>query len=97
MNKERVRRLIESGLMTPDGLAVAGEFSTDAFRFPDDILKALQSDEQTWRNFCNFPESYQRIRIGWINGARRRPAEFEKRLKYFLKMTAKNKKFGMIQ
>lgn len=35
--------------------------------------------------------------FGWIDGARKRPDEFKKRLKYFLKMTAKNKRFGMVQ
>jgi uncharacterized protein YdeI (YjbR/CyaY-like superfamily) len=97
MNKERVRRLINSGLMTPAGLAAAGDLSSENFSIPADILKALQADETIWQNFCNFPDSYQRIRIGWIEGARKRPAEFEKRLKYFLKMTARNKKFGMVQ
>jgi uncharacterized protein YdeI (YjbR/CyaY-like superfamily) len=97
MNKERVRRLIAAGLMTPAGLAVAGDLSLENFKFPADILKALQADEQTWKNFNGFPESYQRIRIGWIDGARKRPAEFEKRLKYFIKMTSANKMFGMVQ
>jgi uncharacterized protein YdeI (YjbR/CyaY-like superfamily) len=97
MNKERVRRLIKAGRMTPAGLAAAGDLSVESFSVPADILKALQSDEQTWKNYNHFPASYQRIRIGWIEGARKRPAEFEKRLRYFLKMTALNKKFGMVQ
>ncbi len=97
MNKERVRRLIEEGLMTPAGLAVAGDLSTDDFIIAPDILAALQADDQVWQNFCAFPDSYRRIRVGWIEGARKRPAEFEKRLKYFLKMTAANKQFGMLK
>ena len=97
MNKERVRRLIKAGKMTPAGLAAAGDLSVKSFHVPDDILAALQADEQTWKNYNSFPASYQRIRVGWIEGARRRPAEFEKRLRYFLKMTAHNKKFGMVQ
>lgn len=97
MNKERVRRLRDAGLMAPAGLAAAGDLSTEKFTIPQDISRALKVDRQVWQNFCVFPESYQRIRVGWIEGARKRPAEFEKRLRYFLKMTAKNKRFGMVQ
>jgi len=96
MNKERVRRLIAAGLMTPAGLAATGDLSTEKFTIKEDILEALQADEKTWVNFQAFPESYQRIRVGWIEGARKRPAEFEKRLRYLIKMTAANKKYGMV-
>jgi len=97
MNKERVRRLIDAGLMTPAGLAAAGDLSTEKFTISAGIMQALKADAQIWQNFSAFPESYRRIRVGWIEGARKRPAEFEKRLKYFIKMTAVNKKFGMVQ
>ena len=96
MNKERMRRLIAAGLMTPAGLAAAGDLSTENFTIAEDILQALKADAQVWQNFRAFPESYQRIRVGWIEGARKRPADFEKRLRYFIKMTAANKKYGMV-
>ena len=41
--------------------------------------------------------SYRRIRIGWVEGARDRPEEFRKRLRYFVAMTAKNKRYGMVR
>jgi len=104
MNKERVRRLIKEGKMTRAGLAVlrnATQARADASRsreqVPSDILKRLQADKRAWQHFRRFPASYRRIRVGWIDAARRRPAEFEKRLRYFLKMTAQNKRFGMVQ
>ena len=97
MNKERVRRLIEAGKMTPSGLLAVGDILTEKFSIPSDILKALRADKQIWHNFQGFSESYKRIRVGWIGGARRRPKEFSKRLNYFLRMTAKNKKYGMVQ
>ena len=96
MNRERVRRLLAAGLMTPAGLAAAGDLSKENFVIPEDILHALKADAQVWENFSAFPESYQRIRVGWIEGARKRPAEFEKRLRYFIRMTAANKKYGMV-
>ena len=35
-----------------------------------------------------------RIRVAYIGGARRRPAEFKKRLAHFIKRTEQNKQFG---
>lgn len=93
MNKERVRRLIAEGRMTPAGLS---KFPTDdEFKIPSDILEILKKDKKIWENFQKFPEPYQRIRIGFIDAARTRPEEFQKRLRYFLKLTRQNKKFGI--
>jgi uncharacterized protein YdeI (YjbR/CyaY-like superfamily) len=97
MNKVRVRRLAAAGKMTAAGLEAAGDVLEEAFEVPPDILQALQADGQTWRNFQAFPESYKRIRIGWIDAARKRPDILEQRLRYFLKMTAQNKRYGMVQ
>ncbi len=97
MNKERARRMIESGKMTEAGLAKLGDVLETAFEFPSDIIAALQADEQTWENFQQFSDTYKRIRIGYIEEVRRRPEYFQKRLDYFLKMTAQNKRFGTLQ
>jgi hypothetical protein len=64
---------------------------------PPDIESALRADVETWRNYLAMPESYRRIRIGFIDGARRRPDAFATRLAYFLKMTKANKRYGMVQ
>ena len=98
-NKERIRWMIQEGKMTLAGLkAVEHAFEPEEeFTISEDILKALKEDEETWKNFQEFPESYKRVRIGWIEMARNRPDVFEQRLNYFLKMTAKKKMFGMIQ
>ena len=97
LNKERARRLIESGRMTEAGLAKLGSALEGEFVIPADILKSLKDDEQTWKNFEQFPESYKRIRVGYIEEVRKRPEYFEKRLAYFLRMTAQNKKFGTLK
>lgn len=108
MNKERVRRLMRAKKMTRFGLeSIQHEIEQDAtqsahtklikFELPADILEALKADPDVWRNFNKFPKSYQAIRVGWIDGARKRPGEFQKRLRYFIKLTAQNKKFGMVQ
>ncbi len=97
-NKERLRRLIEAGEMTPAGLAAAGEaLEDDTFVIAVDILEALKKDKEVWKNFQGFPESYKRIRIGFIEGARNRPEEFHRRLDHFLQMTQQNKRFGYVE
>lgn len=68
-----------------------------AWRVPPDILAAIKRDRTTWQHFQTFPESYKRIRIGWIDAARRRREIFRQRLRHFLKMTAQNRRFGMVQ
>lgn len=103
LNKERIRRLIKAKKMTRCGLnsirqhLVKKTSAPKKFVLPTDILAVLKSDPIVWKNFRKFPVSYKRIRVGWIEGARQRPAEFRKRLKYFLLMTSKNKQFGMVR
>jgi uncharacterized protein YdeI (YjbR/CyaY-like superfamily) len=93
-NKERLRWLVEGGQVLPEVLASLGDILTEDFDIPADILQALQEDEQAWNNFQKFPGTYQRIRVAYVDGVRKRPGEFEKRLRHLIEMTAKNKKFG---
>jgi uncharacterized protein YdeI (YjbR/CyaY-like superfamily) len=97
MNRERARRLIKAGKMTEAGLAKIGGYLKEKFVAPKDILEELKQDALAWKNFKKFPAPYKRIRLGFIEGARERPAEFRKRLNYFIKMTRQNKKFGMVR
>ena len=102
MNKERIWRLMDAGKMTEAGLdAVKHVFDpTEKPKdcvVPKDIKKELKKDKEVWENFRQFPESYKRIRIGFIDHSRSRPEEFKKRLAYFIKMTKKNKRYGMVQ
>lgn len=102
LNKERVIRLIKQKKMTAAGLAAIRHAFTESsdnkkLILANDILKELNQDKNTWKNFQSFPESYKRIRISWIESARRRPDIMQTRLKYFLKMTAKNKMYGMVR
>lgn len=96
-NKERVRRLIKAKKMTRIGLEKIQTQLDEEFVPAKDIIVALKKDVKTWKIFRAFPESYQRIRVGWIDASRHRPEIFQTRLRYFLKMTAQNKKFGMVQ
>ncbi len=63
----------------------------ESFVYPQDILDALQEDGTVWENYESFPEPYRRIRVAYIEDARRRPEEFQKRLRYFLAKTRQGK------
>ena len=93
-NKERLKSLIAQGKVMKDILPTLGNIADEQFEIPRDILGAIKSEPLAWQNFQNFSESYRRIRIAFIDGARNRPEEFQKRLKHFIKMTEKNKQFG---
>ncbi|MGD0174578.1 MAG: YdeI/OmpD-associated family protein [Anaerolineales bacterium] len=93
-NKERLAALMAKGKVAREVLATLGKPAPKRFRVPPDILEAIKADPAAWNNFRKFSPSYKRIRIAFIDGARNRPAEFQKRLRYFLHMTAKNKQFG---
>ncbi len=97
LNKERARRMIESGQMTEAGWACLCDLSTDSFSIADDIRNALTAEAGAWEHFEGFPAHYQRLRIGYIEEARNQSEEFDKRVAHFVKMTAKNKRFGTIR
>ena len=54
-------------------------------------MDEIKKDDAAWANYQNFAEPYKRIRIAYIDAARKRPAEFDKRLKNFIVKTHDNK------
>jgi uncharacterized protein YdeI (YjbR/CyaY-like superfamily) len=94
-NKERLRSLIKQGKVMKEVLASLGDLAEhEPFEVPPDILRALKANQDAWRHFQGFSPSYIRIRIAFIDGARRRPEEFQKRLRHFIRMTEKDKQYG---
>ncbi len=93
-NIERLKRLIERGKVVAEVMDGLGDLDLDHFEYPPDIMAALQADPKAWENFQQYSGSYQRIRIAYIDTARSRPAEFEKRLQNLVQKTANNKQFG---
>ena len=61
------------------------------FVFPRDITDALKADETAWANYQRFSEPYKRIRVAYIEAARKRPEEFAKRLNSFIEKTRRGK------
>ena len=93
-NKERIRWLAAKGLLHPNIVKDAQYIFDEIFIFPEDIIEVLKKDKVVWQNFNNFSEAYRRIRISYINGARSRPDEFNKRLENFIEKTRYNKMIG---
>ena len=90
-NIERLRWLDEQGMIHPKVLPLVKPIIDQPFRYPKDILKALQKDPVVWANYLGFTESYRRIRVAYIDAARKRKPEFKKRLKSFIEKTRENK------
>lgn len=61
------------------------------YLFPEDIIAAIKRDEKAWEHYNSFAPSYKRIRVAYIDAARKRPEEFQKRLDSFIKKTRENK------
>jgi uncharacterized protein YdeI (YjbR/CyaY-like superfamily) len=90
-NIERLKWLLEQNLVHPKFVSEMEKIANQEFVFPNDILAAIKSDATVWKNYINFTEPYKRIRVAYINGARNRPDEFEKRLNNFISKTRVNK------
>ena len=93
-NIERLRSLVAQKKVMKEVVDSLGDILNEKFVIPPDILKAIKANKVAWKNFQQFSDSYKRIRIAFIHGARHRPEEFKKRLRYFIEMTEKNKMFG---
>ena len=61
------------------------------FVFPKDIMEELRKDDTVWENYQKHSDSYKRIRIAYIEAARKRPEEFRKRLDSFIEKTRKGR------
>ena len=90
-NIERLIWLEEQGLIHPKVREQILPLIQTPYEFPADIIEAIQKDPEAWRNYKHFSEPYNRIRVAYIDAARKRPEEFKKRLEHFLKKTRENR------
>lgn len=90
-NKERLGWLLENKRIHPALEDRIRDVLSDPFVFPTDIIDRLKEDETVWKNYQQFSDAYKRIRIAYIEAARKRPEEFEKRLNSFINKTRENK------
>ena len=81
VNKERIERLTEAGLMTPAGAAVveaakaSGTWTAldlvEELHEPDDLRAAIDAEAGARRHWDAFPRSARRAILEWIGDARR--------------------------
>jgi len=93
-NKERLKWLLQRDLLHASMRDTAGKIAREKFTFPQDIIDVIKRDSAAWENYQRFSPAYRRIRIAYIDSARDRPEEFQKRLENFLRKTRNNKLVG---
>ena len=71
-NKERLRWLLKRDMIHPYLLETTNEVINEEFKFPKDIIDTIRKDEIAWKNFQNFSDSYKRLKIAYVNDARKR-------------------------
>ena len=90
-NKERLNWLAGKELIHETIMEDISRLLSEEFNYPADILEAVRADEVVWKHFQQFSDPYKRIRIAYIDAARKRPDEFRKRLNNFIEKTRKGK------
>lgn len=90
-NIERLIWLEEQKLIHPSIRERVLSIIKAPYLFPEDIIAAIKRDEKAWEHYNSFAPSYKRIRVAYIDAARKRPEEFQKRLDSFIKKTRENK------
>ncbi len=99
-NKERLKWLLNEDMIHPLVKEDLQTIVNKKFDFPLDILEEIRKDTIAWENYQKFSDPYKRIRIAYIDSARKRPEEFRKRLLNFIGKTRENrliKGFGGIE
>lgn len=99
LNKQRVEKLIQRGLMTPAGLAKIeaakqnGSWNTydtvEALSIPDDLKAALATNPTAEQYFTAFSNSSKKVILWWIESAKR-PETRAKRIEETVRMAAQN-------
>ncbi len=100
-NKQRVEKLVKSGLMTEAGLekveAAKRDGSWNALdviedtQIPEDLSVALASDKKAHDNFMAFSDSSKKIILHWIRDAKR-PETRKRRIEKAVELAGENKK-----
>jgi uncharacterized protein YdeI (YjbR/CyaY-like superfamily) len=98
-NKDRVAKLLETGLMQPPGLATIERAKADgswsaldaieALEIPSDLQAALRKNKPAAKNFEAFNRSAKKIILMWIHTAKR-PETRQKRIEETVRLAADN-------
>lgn len=90
-NIERLIWLEEQGMIHPKIRELVLPMINEPYVFPEDIIAEIQKDPAAAENYGRFSPSYRRIRVAYIDAARKRPEEFQKRLKSFIEKARQNR------
>lgn len=90
-NIERLKWLLKKGMIHPSLNDKVKSIVQRDFKFPSDIIDAIKKDHIIWKNYQEFTDGYKRIRVAYIDSSRKRPKEFDKRLKNFISKTKEGK------
>jgi uncharacterized protein YdeI (YjbR/CyaY-like superfamily) len=99
-NIERLKWLLKKGMIHPSLNDKVKSVLEKEYKFPSDIIDAIKRDNITWENYQKFTDGYKRIRVAYIDSARTRQEEFNKRLNNFIAKTKEGKRisgFGGIE
>ncbi|HEU5166726.1 MAG TPA: YdeI/OmpD-associated family protein [Chitinophagaceae bacterium] len=108
LNKQRIEKLIEQGLMTHAGISKIEEakkngswdtlnnsdFHAENNSLPNELEKILNKKKKALENFMAFPPGYRKRFLFWIDSAKT-PETKAARIKQTLLMAAANKKPGL--
>lgn len=104
LNKRRVKKLIEQGLMTEAGLIKIEEAKKDGswrnldavekLKVPPDLLKALSSNSKAQKNFEGLSPSRKKQFLWWIESAKTEVTR-AKRIAETVKLLIENRRPGM--
>jgi uncharacterized protein YdeI (YjbR/CyaY-like superfamily) len=99
LNKQRIRKLVKEGRMTPAGLAKIEAAkkdrswnkldAIDRLAIPADLLEQLSANAEAKRNFEDFSNSSKKIILFWIASARRDETR-QKRIEETVRLAAQN-------
>jgi len=94
LNKERARRLIREGRMTPAGERVLPDLTLTEPTLAPDIVAALDAQKGARAFFESTPLLYRRVRLGNLEEQRKQPDVFATRLATLVTSCAQKKLFG---
>jgi len=84
-NIERLKLLGRQGMLVPEVKKATAGIIKQKFVFPPDIISKIKKDRAAWAGFLEYPDVYKRLRVAYVDGARKRPDEFKKRLANLIK------------
>ena len=94
LNKERLRRLDDDGLLHPTLRESLEGVLNEEYVLPTDILEAIRENSEAWQHFQGCSLAYQRIRVAYIDVARARPEVFTSRLGSLVRASEKGRQIG---